>query len=461
MVIKTFDRTLMFALEATEGTYVTPNATSGYLEVLEPTYTVTPRMYERSPTTMSATPALQYNAGTSKTAPVASVEISFTVEMAGSGTQGTAPRWSALMKACGFQAIDGYDNDGTTANANKVLNYVTYTSDLVAGSSAVNPLFLFNKENLSNSSSTTYDSSARFGRVVGDVAFDDRIVYYILAGGSAPTPDTNWVGEVSTNYAAAQADFANKGVAWYPSSRDNLMGGAGYSSLSMQMVIDDAGTSINVAGCRGNVEFAMTAGDRVLMNFTFTGAMQGYTEGGTFTPLAEGRPIPPAFIGCSLMLSDSSYNVTTESSVSDTVFSTMTLNMGNDVVLRDNPDSSTGYSAAYITGRTPVLTWNPDAALSTQYDWWERFLTGESTRAMISMGSTNGNKFKFKMPALQFTGISDGNRDEVVVLDSTTTLTGGDYGSSVKAGFASTATSGDTQISKRIGTDNELIIYGY
>jgi hypothetical protein len=30
------------------------------------------------------------------------VSVSFDVEIAGSGTAGTAPKWSALMQACGF-----------------------------------------------------------------------------------------------------------------------------------------------------------------------------------------------------------------------------------------------------------------------------------------------------------------------------------------------------------------------
>lgn len=34
-----------------------------------------------------------------------SVGVSFSVELAGSGTAGTAPRWGALMKACGFNEV--------------------------------------------------------------------------------------------------------------------------------------------------------------------------------------------------------------------------------------------------------------------------------------------------------------------------------------------------------------------
>ena len=460
MAFKTFDRTVFFALETTEGSYNAPTATTGYIECIDPTYTVTPRMFERDPTSMSITPQLQFAAGTSKTSASASVELTFTVEMAGSGTAATAPRWSTLLKACGFEAADGLADDNSSADANRVLYSTAFSGNLSAGVGSAAPLFLFHKENFStDAAATTYNVSNRGGRVIGDVGFDERIAYGIKAGATdAGAASDNLVGEVSKNYGVASGALTASGVAWFLTSGQKL-GGANNSSLSFQFVIDAAGTSLNMAGARGNVEFVMAASDRVLMNFTFTGFLQSYTEGGTFTPTAEGRPIPPAFIGCNMLIQDSSYGATDGAGVGSTIFNNVTININNDVVLRDNPDSASGYSSAYITGRSPSMTWNPDAVLSSVYDFWERFLVGEPTRARLTVGTTTGNKFHFKMPAIQFTGMADGNRDEVVVYDTTSTLTGGGYGSSVNEDFDSTDTSGDTALNKRMGTNNEFCFY--
>ena len=138
----------------------------------------------------------------------------------------------------------------------------------------------------------------------------------------------------------------------------------------------------------------------------------------------------------------------------------MNVNIANEVTVRENVDAGSGYDVAYITGRNPSMTFNPDATrlavAGEKADLMDRFLSGESTRASLTVGSDAGNKFLFKMPALQFTGLADGNRDEVMVLDSTTSLTGGDYGSSVQDradGANSTTTN------QRLGTDNEFVFY--
>ena len=59
---------------------------------------------------------------------------------------------------------------------------------------------------------------------------------------------------------------------------------------------------------------------------------------------------------------------------------------------------------------------------------------------------------------MQFTGISDGNRDEVMVYDSSVNLTGGDYGSSIQEAATDTVAS-STRTNTRLGTDNEFILY--
>ena len=105
------------------------------------------------------------------------------------------------------------------------------------------------------------------------------------------------------------------------------------------------------------------------------------------------------------------------------------------------------------------MTWNPDAVLAGSYDFWDRFLVGETSRTKLSVGATTGNKFQFKMPAVQFTGLTDGNRDEVTVYDTTSSLTGGDYGSSVQEEYDGTATAAGLATNKRLGTDNEFCLY--
>jgi len=462
MVFKTFDRKIYFALESTEGTYLAPNASTGYIECTEPSFTVTNRMFERNPTRGSITQVPQVVGGTSKTAPSGTIEISFSVEMAGSGTAATAPRWGSLLKACGMKAADGIDSDGSSADANRALQRVALTGNL-AGSGAA-PLTMFHKENVSaDGSDTSYDGANRSGRVIGDVGYDDGEIFYVKAGATNVPQTTEPVcGGVSTVRGVQNGASAASGCAWFPVS-DGALGGEAYTSLSMRFVLGNqtstTGTALTAVGCRGNVEFVFVAGDRVLMNFTFTGRLKGYEEGVTFTPTAEGRPIPPAFIGADMTIQDSTYAASSAAAVSGQIFNALTINMGNEVVVREDVEVASGYAACYITGRTPTMTWNPDAVLVATYDYWERFLVGEMSRMKLAVGSATGNKFQFKMPAVQFSGISEGNRDEVVVYDTTSTLTGGDYGSSVQQASNDTSAAVGTALNARLGTNNEFCLY--
>ena len=449
MVFRMHDRKVYFALESAEGTREAPNASTGYVETTDPSFSVTNRMFERNPTRLAITPVMQTVAGTGKSsgAPSALVEFSFSVEMAGSTTLGTAPRWAGLLKACGMEevAVSSIAIDGT----------------LALGTEA---RFLRNYENFSSNASggTTYASGTQTGRVIGDTGFDDTVLYYHSDASSAHPPvDTDeLVGQASAVNAKATAGPTATGGLAYVMTSGTALGGSNSTSLTIQMPLNSSGDYIEGVGCRGTVDFAFTSGDNVKLNFTFTGRLNQYAEGGTFTPTSGTLGLPPAFTGVDLGIAESSYGATDAASYGDSIFSTMNISIGNDITVRENVDVASGYDVAYITGRSPSMTFNPDAvrvaSAGNQADFWDRFLSGESTRARMTVGSDAGNKFHFRMPALQFTGIADGNRDEVMVLDSTTTLTGGDYGSSVQERVDS---ANSTVTNPRLGTDNEFVFY--
>ena len=460
MAFKTFDRKVYFALESAEGTREVPNTNTGYIETTEPTFSVTNRVFERNPTRMSISPvpALIPGTGSASGAASATIEFTFSVELSGSGTIGTAPRWGALLQACGMNQVEvsSMSSDGTLAGG------------------SFTPKVLRNYENFSSSGATTYASLAQTGRFIGDHFYDDPTVYYHAdaSGSTAPVSGNNLVGQISNMYATTDASpLSTAGIAWVLTSSTNL-GGAANSSLTLQLPINSNGDYVEGIGCRGNVEFAFVSGDRVMMNFTFTGRFNQYAEGGSFAPTAEGRPLPPSFIGVSLGISESTYGSTDAATYDNTIFNSMTIGLNNDLTVRESVSAASGYQVAYITGRSPSMTFNPDAVrdftTNPAADLWDRFLSGETTRGRLKVGTAldsvgNGNTFVFKFPAAQFTGLTEGNRDEVVVWDSTTTLTGGDYGSSVQQ----TDTSGDglldhadsTVTDSRLGTNNEFVFY--
>lgn len=466
MAFKTFQRVLYAKLETTEGTWATPNIRQDYIEVIEPTFTITNRTFERNPTRNSITPAVMhvagdntyFTAGTPNTSPSAQVEISFTVEMAGSGTAATAPRWGRFLQACGFTQVESLKSAaiGTLSEGTNQTNAV-----------------LLHKENISSKAAgTAYTTADRVGRVISDTFRDDGTVYFVKNTASTTVSSGDEIfGELDSDVGGASAtasgDEATSGVAYILGSGPEL-GSGDNSSLSMRLAFENTNaltdnTHIDVKGCRGNVEFVFVAGDRVLMNFTFIGNLHGFNDNATLSPTAEGRAIPPAFMNVALGLGTSSFGDTTAADFSSAIFSTMNINLNNDLVLRDGASFTGGYDCTYITGRNSQVTFDPDSydtSTSPTLDIWERFLKGDLMRGRMTIGATSGNKFLVKFPAAQISNIGDGNRDEVMVYDTTATLTGGDYGSSIKNDYDD-AIDGDSNaiMNPRNGTNNELVIF--
>jgi hypothetical protein len=451
MSFRTHHRKLLLALEADEGVAETLDPTSDYIECIEPTYSITPRTFERNVTRKSITPAPIVTPGIGRAAgqPSATVEFSFQVELAGTGSATSLPRWSRILECCGFEK--------------HAVGLVTIDTTPLAGAPN-DPQVIKNGENLSvGTGDTAYNASNRIGRSVGDHFYGDRAIYYNAAGASGSgTSGDKLYGQIDDVNGTVQAFAAAVGYGFVPVSTDAL-GGANSTSATVALYMSNTGDYLEATGCRGNVEFVFASGDRVLMNITMMGVLNKYVSGSSdITIVGEGLSIPPGFVDVDLALGESTFGITDADDSTATVFNTMNINMGNEMTVRESVSASTGYAETVITGRSSSMTFNPDAvanlASNAQLDHWQRFLAGETFRGNFQVGSTAGNKFRFKFPAAQFTGIADGNRDEVTILDSTCTLTGGDYGSSVQEAVNDTGST-STAISPRIGKDNEFVFY--
>ncbi len=184
-----------------------------------------------------------------------------------------------------------------------VLDSVPVTS--FTGGTTDAPNCLLHSERISaGAGDSVFDGtgSAIPGRVVSDTFQSDSTVYYVqgAGGGSMATIATSDVvcGEVTNGaprVTASSGSSADVGFAYAPLST-TVLGGGDSSSLSIRLVYDvTTGAYIEAVGCRGSVEFAMTNGDRVLMNFTFTGRMSNYTDAGgsNDAPQVAATSIPP------------------------------------------------------------------------------------------------------------------------------------------------------------------------
>lgn len=427
MAFRNYDRKLFAATESTGGTAASITPATDFIETVAPTFTITPLQLERQPKTMTFTGAPMTVAGSSKALPASTVEFTFAVELCGPGTgvaSGTAPEFDSLLLACGLEkdnvfkyAVTGTTYDGT----------------------------FFNKENIDGTTGGGYASSV--GKSFGDNAYGDgdflATAATALAGG-----DTRIEGQRSAKEVTVTSATASQiGVGYRPKSANSDDTNAN-TSVTIRLYLDKAGSYVEGVGCRGTFDIAFVHGDRALINFTFQGTLNAYVEDSDPTDYNYTMEVPPAWINTGLQfgLADS-----TTANYAGALFNALTFTLGNEMTMHENTNQRSGYRSAIIQSRSPQLTFNPDMVLSTDYDFWNAFLSGAQSRLRWTLGNTAGNKVEFRCAAAQFTGITDGERDTISILDSTTMLTGGTYGSSL-------ITEGGTQTSSTLGADNEFQI---
>jgi hypothetical protein len=473
---RNYDRLLFGILETAEGT-AEAVAASDYLECIEPQFNITNRVYDRDVTRKSISPMLKTVTGSGAESPIppsAQCEITFGIEVAGTGAfgsgteanQATEPRWGRLLQACGFvqstmwrAGLTGITDAGAAARVPKIGRNASWVSNDTSGTAA----------------GSEWNVTYKQGRLLGDHAFDDPYLYLAEVSGTTPAAGaatdkyfTQAADESMTNVTpllTASSTLVKRGFGWSLCSDDRL-GGANDSSLTLQLHLGDTGQYLEAVGCRGNVEFQFTSGDRCIMQFTFIGKLNKYEDvvASPLVPTSMTQAIPPGVVGMSAAIAASGFGTADAAPKTNSVFNDFSLNIGNELTLRENVNDSVGYSSTYITGRSGSMSITPDAtpASSTHTPWWNLMLSGDPVRMRTSLGAAaqdDANSFVFKMPALQFEQIGDGDRDTVTTYEVTGSMTGGDNGSSVQFpmdSITSTATGGSEILNGRLGTNNEF-----
>jgi hypothetical protein len=474
---RNYDRLLFVKTETTEGTVNAPDV-GDYIETISPSYNITNRAFIRDVTRSSISPLPKTVPGGGDTTPSSIVEFTFGVELAGTGEQtsttwATEPRWSTLMKACGFEVLELWKTTIEPAAASP--NAAKGIFDATA--SARTPYMMRNRSWVSNEggSGSAFDAANKMGRLIGDLNYDDPYAYITPAGATvaAGSDGDRWFSQAAGGITACAPYFTSDASAGTMLKRgygfslisNSQLGGSGAantSSCSIALQLGTTGQFVRAQGCRGNVEFVFTAGDRCVMQFTMQGVLEKYSDAASAAvPTMVTQAVPPTIVGISAAMNSSGFGGTGNTEdMTNTIFQDFSINMGNQLAVREDMNSADGYEACYITGREPSFTFAPDAtpASTTHVPFWDRMLSGELTRVRMALGAGNdANSFEFKMPSVQFETLGDADRDEVTTYDLVGSLTGGDNGSTVNESPTETAVT-STVRNTRLGTNNEFTL---
>jgi hypothetical protein len=159
------------------------------------------------------------------------------------------------------------------------------------------------------------------------------------------------------------------------------------------------GLKRQMVGCRGTFRLRYTAGKGARVAFDIQGCFTGETDVAILAPTFP-TVIPPVWKS----------GTCTINSVAQKL-STLEIDAGNDVIMREDPAASTGYRAAEIVGRKPTITLDPEAVTVATQGWRTARDAGTEWALSVILGSAANNIITVASSKFQARQVGRGSRN--------------------------------------------------
>lgn len=163
----------------------------------------------------------------------------------------------------------------------------------------------------------------------------------------------------------------------------------------------------SIAGAAGTFKIVAPAGKIVTFEFEFKGVWQAVSDQALISPTYP-TDLPVRYANA----------VTTYNSIAQCV-ENLTFDAGNEVILRECPDTLGGYKSGLIVDRRPKFTINPEAQLVATEDRYGDWIAGEEYPLSCEFdgpaGGTSNAKMTIAAPKAQIASIQEGERNKLVI----------------------------------------------
>jgi len=258
-------------------------------------------------------------------------------------------------------------------------------------------------------------SFSRLPRVSGEISAQISFMVELKGSGAAGTAPTQ-LSSVLRSCGLGETIVGGVSVTYAPAS-------TALSSATVE--IREASTvaatvkSKKIVGARGTFIIAAVKGNVVLVQCTYTGR---YVEPTETTPFATPTPgsFPESFLGAAFSFHG----------VGTLLVQNVSIDMANNIVLRNDANQATGNFSAAYTGRTPTASIDPEQELIATINFFNKLTTNSEGAMSYVLGSTAGNITTVTAPKVQIIGISEADRDtlrtEAIELALNQSATAGD-----------------------------------
>lgn len=192
-----------------------------------------------------------------------------------------------------------------------------------------------------------------------------------------------------------------------PESKPPEASGANTKTLTIALYID--GVKKAICGAMGNAVFRFTSGQRIMVDFDFTGKWIAPSNVAVLAPTFP-TAAPLRFVSSAVLVGSFSPKI-----------ESMEIDLGNTVVLREDSGDATGYHSAVITGRAAKGRMNPELTLtgnhsSSVWDVYADWIARTQRQLSLESGTT-GNKVAFTCPKMEITNVTPGERNGLAIED--------------------------------------------
>jgi hypothetical protein len=301
------------------------------------------------------------------------VECTFSVELAGSGAAGTAPRYGSILKACGFAetAVSPAVTGTATAGA---LNSIT----LAVGSSATNDAY---KNQIIRITGGT--GSGTVALVTGYVGSTRVASLRALAGNVTPDNTSVYSIGLQTVYTPVSSAF---------------------SSVTLYYNID--GVLHKLTGARGTFSLNTTVGQIPTLDFTMTGIYNAPTDTAAPSVTYADQAAPLVFKAGN----SGGFNLLGYSGCLQSV----AMDIGNSIIYRELVGCT---KEVLITDRKPAGTVMIEAPTLATKDYFNLAQTETTGNLTFLHGTTAGNRVTLTASQCDIANPSYGDQDGIQMLN--------------------------------------------
>lgn len=177
-------------------------------------------------------------------------------------------------------------------------------------------------------------------------------------------------------------------------------------TATLEVRMGGLGTDVRthrIIGAHGTMTIEANKGQTVKLRFEFTGQYVEPTDASTqlVTPALGVDPLP--FLSAGITIH----------AVGTLILAQLSLDLGNNIILRNDANEATGNSRALLVGRTPVGSMDPEQVLNSTLNFFNRITSNTEGALQYILDAGAGNKVTVDAPAVQFVGLANADRDGI------------------------------------------------